>query len=301
MKSSDLVSRGAPILFVLLWSTGWVAAGLAAPHADALTFLAIRFLAAALLMGAVVVLAGASWPKDPAGFVHPMIAGVLLHGLYLGGVWWAVRHGLPAGVSGLIAGLQPILTAVFAPFLVGERIGPVRWAGIGVGFCGILLVLAPKLAGLAPEALWPVLVPILVNVAGMFAVTFGTFYQKRFQQTGDLRTLTTLQYVGALAVTVPLAFVVEPMRVEWNMTLALVLAWSVVALSLGAIGLLLLLIRRGEVSRAATYIYLVPAVSALQAYLILGETLGAVQIVGMVLTVLGVVLASRQGQAAGRA
>lgn len=294
MHSPDLLIRGAPVLFVFLWSTGWVAAGLSAPHADALTFLSVRFGCAAVLMGLIALVVRASWPESRAGFLHPIVAGMLLHGLYLGGVWWAIRQGLPAGVSGVIAGLQPILTALLAPLLLGERIGLMRWAGIGTGFIGLILVLAPKLAGLSGEQLWLVLVPILVNIAGMFAVTFGTFYQKRFQQNGDLRSLTALQYVGALIITVPLAWLLEPMTIQWNWTVALVLLWSVLALSLGAIALLLLLIRRGEVSRAATYIYLVPAATALWAFLLLGETLGLVQIFGIALTVAGVVLASRQ-------
>jgi drug/metabolite transporter (DMT)-like permease len=295
MIPSSLVTRGAPILFVLLWSTGWIAAGYSAPHADPLTFLVVRYACAAALMGLIALAFRAAWPTSAAGWVHPLVAGMLLHGIYLGGVWWAVRHGLPAGISGLIAGLQPILTAAFAPLLVGERIGPVRWAGIAIGFAGILLVLAPKLAGVSGEALWAVLIPILVNVAGMFAVTFGTFYQKRFQQTGDLRTLTALQYVGAVAVTLPIALALEPMVIRWNLTMALVLFWSVVVLSLGAVGLLLFLIRRGEVSRAASLIYLVPVAVAVEAFILFGERLTPVQLAGMALTVLGVVLASRQG------
>lgn len=294
MPSSSLISRGAPILFVLLWSTGWISAGFAAPYADALTFLVIRFVCAAALMAVIAVACGAEWPKDRKAWLHPVIAGILLHGIYLGGVWWAVRYGLPAGISGLIAGLQPILTAAFAPLLLGERIGPLRWAGIVIGFIGIMLVLAPKLIGLDGASLWLVLTPIIVNVVGMFAVTFGTFYQKRFQQTGDLRVLTTLQYIGAAIVTLPFALALEPMVITWNLTMALVLFWSVVVLSLGAVGLLLLLIRRGEVSRAAALIYLVPAVVAIEAYFLFGETLTLVQIIGMVLTVAGVILASRQ-------
>ncbi|MGL4438956.1 MAG: DMT family transporter [Bosea sp. (in: a-proteobacteria)] len=289
-----LIVRFMPVLFVLIWSTGWLSAGYSAPYADALTFLSLRFACAALLLGLLSVMLGAEWPKDWRGWLHALVAGILLHGIYLGGVWWAVRHGLPAGISALIAALQPIMTAALSLWLVRERVSPVRWAGIAVGFVGIALVLAPKLIGIAPGTLMLVLVPILINIGGMVAVTAGSFYQKRFQQSGDLRTMTTVQYLGAIMVTLPLAYALEPMVIVWNMTMVLVLAWSVIGLSLGGIGLYLLLIRRGEVSRAATLIYLVPPAAAVETYFLLGERLSSIQIVGMAVTVIGVILASRK-------
>lgn len=288
------IVRFMPLLFVLIWSTGWLAAGYAAPYADALTFLSVRFALAALLLGALSTVLGAEWPRGWRSWLHALVAGVLLHGLYLGAVWWAVRHGLPAGVSALIAALQPIMTAAASPWLMRERISPLRWAGIMVGFAGIVLVLAPKLVGIAPGTLMLVLVPILINIGGMVAVTSGSFYQKRFQQSGDLRTMTAVQYVGALLVTFPLAYALEPMVIVWNLTMVLVLAWSVIGLSLGGIGLYLLLIRRGEVSRSATLIYLVPPAAAIETYFLLGERLLPVQIAGMAITVIGIILASRK-------
>ena len=294
MSLDAIALRLTPFAFVLIWSTGWVAAGYSAPHADALTFLTLRFGCAGLLLAAISVAVGAEWPRGLQGWAHALMAGALLHGIYLAGVWWAVRHGLPTGVSGLLAALQPILTAALSPLLSHERISLLRWLGIAVGFAGIALVLAPKLAGTSPEMLWLVLIPILANLAGMIAVTFGSFYQKRFQQSGDLRTMTAVQYVGATLVTLPLALALEPMAITWNLTMVLVLLWSVVGLSLGGIGLYLLLIRRGEVSRTATLIYLVPPAVAVEAYLLFGEHLTAVQLSGMALTVLGVVLASRR-------
>ena len=294
MTPALLALRLAPVAFVLIWSTGWISAGYAAPYADPLTFLSVRFACAAALLALLSAAMGAEWPRGWKSWMHALITGAFLHGIYLAGVWWAVRHGLPAGISGLIAALQPILTAAFSPMLVGERISPVRWAGIALGFAGIALVLAPKLVGLPADVLWLAAVPLLVNVGGMFAVTFASFYQKRYQQSGELRTMTTVQYLGALVVTLPLALALEPMVITWNLTIVLVLAWSVIGLSLGGIGLYLLLIRKGEVSRAATLIYLVPPAVAIEAYLMFGETLTLVQIIGMVVTVMGVVLASRK-------
>lgn len=282
----------APLAFVFLWSTGWIVAGFSAQHADPLTFLSVRFASAAMIVALFAWWAGAQWPQTRAAWVHGLVSGMLLHGLYLGAVWWAVRQGLPAGLSGVIAALQPILTAAFAPFVLGERLTGWRALGVGIGFAGIVLVLAPKLSGLPVEHLSLVLLPIAVNIAGMVAVTLGTFYQKAKLRTGDLRTLTAVQYLGAVLVVLPAAAVLEPMQITWNLTMFAVLAWSVLALSVGAIGLLLLLIRRGDVTRAATYIYLVPAVTALQAWAFLGETLMPIQILGMAITVIGVVLAS---------
>lgn len=294
MSYDTLILRLAPVAFVLIWSTGWISAGYSAPYADPLTFLSVRFSCAAVLLALLAFATGAPWPKGARSWGHALLAGSLLHGVYLAGVWWAVRHGLPAGISGLLAALQPILTAAFSPLLLGERISPVRWVGIAIGFLGIALVLTPKLVNVSSDVLWLALLPIVVNLVGMFAVTFGSFYQKRFQQSGDLTTMTAVQYLGAIAVTLPLAGLLEPMVITWNMTMVLVLAWSVVGLSLGGIALFLLLIRRGEVSRAATFIYLVPPAVAIEAYFLFGENLSAIQILGMVVAVCGVLLASRK-------
>lgn len=290
----SLLLRAMPLVFTFLWSTGWIVAGYSARYADALTFLSVRFASAAVLVSLLALAAGAPWPRSRRAVIDIAITGILLHGVYLAGVWWAVRHGLPAGISGLIAGLQPILTALFAPVLVGERISGIRWLGIACGFIGIALVLEPQLAGVDPAALWGVLLPILINVVGMFAVTFGSFYQKARVVSGDLRTMTAIQYTAAFLVTIPFAWALEPMRIEWNLTMLLVLLWSVVVLSLGSIGLYLFMLRRGEVSRIATFLYLVPALVAVEAWLLFGETLSALQVAGMAVTILGVVLASRK-------
>ncbi len=294
MLDSALFLRLTPLIFTLLWSSGWIVAGYSALYADALTFLVVRYACAALAITALALAMGAPWPKGRRAILDCVVTGVLIHAAYLGGVWWAVRHGLPAGISGLIAGLQPILTALFAPMLIGETITRVRWLGILAGFVGIALVLQPKLAGVEPAVLWAVLIPVVVNVAGMFAVTFGSFYQKARIVTADLRTVTAVQYIAALAVTLPLAFALEPMRIEWNLTMALVLAWSVLALSLGGIGLYLMMIRRGAISRVSTFLYLVPALVAVEAWILFGETLTPIQIAGMALTIIGVALASRK-------
>lgn len=291
--SPSLLLRLAPALFVAIWSTGWVSARYGADYSDPLTFLSARFALAVVAMLIIIVASRAEWPKG-RGILHAMMSGVLLHALYLGGVWWAIAHGVPTGISGLVAAIQPILTAFLAPMILREQIGRLQWAGIFLGFCGIALVLEPKLSTIDPAHLRDALGPLLINMLAMVSVTFGTFYQKRFIPKGDLRTVTALQYAGAFLVVTPLAFLLEPMRMEWNIQLIAVMVWSVLALSLGAIGLLLLLIREGAVSRAAALIYLVPPSVAVEAYFAFGETMQMLQLAGLGLTVLGVALATRR-------
>jgi drug/metabolite transporter (DMT)-like permease len=292
--SSDLIfRRTAPALFVFLWSTGWIVARYSAEYADPLTFLSARYACAGAVLFVYALIAGGRWPARPSDFVHAAFSGVLLHAIYLGGVWIAIAQGVPASISALLAALQPILTAALAPILLRERIGAKQWLGIVLGFIGIIVVLSPKLAGVAPGQLGAVAMPLLINIIAMLAVTAGTFYQKRYIHSGDLRTVTILQYAGAIAVTLPVAYLIEPMRLEVNATTILIMLWSVLAISIGAIALLLLLIRRGEVSRAAQLIYLVPPTAAAQAYLLFGEQLTPLQLAGMALTVIGVALASR--------
>jgi drug/metabolite transporter (DMT)-like permease len=293
-SSSPLLLRAAPFMFVFLWSTGWISARAAAPYADALTFLTARFALAALALAIIAVLWRARWPSSPREIGHAVVAGILIHAIYLGGVWWAVGQGVPAGISGVIAASQPILTAMLAPALIGERISWRQWAGITIGFLGILLVLQPKIATLQPGELSPILFALTVNGIGMISVTLGTFYQKRFIPTADLRTSTCVQYIGAAVATLPVAYLTENMRLEWNLQTIATMAWSVVALSICSVALLFLLIRNGAVSRAATLIYLVPPMVALIAWGMFGEKLVALQLLGMAITAAGVALAVRR-------
>ncbi len=284
----------APLSFALLWSTGWISAGAAAPHADPLTFLLIRFSCAAAVLAVLIALARAPWPQTWTQAGHIAVSGLLIHAIYLGAVWWAVAHGVPAGVSGVIAAMQPILTALLAPSLVGERLSARQWFGVLLGFLGILLVLQPKIAaGLSGLGQSPILA-LGINLAGMVAVTLGSIYQKRFVPSGDLRTMTLIQYLASIAFIWPLAWLLEPMRFDVNLTSVLTLAWSVLALSIGGVALYLWLIRRGAVSQAASLIYLVPPAAAIEAWLLFGETLAPVQMAGIVVTTLGVAWAVRK-------
>ena len=292
-----LLARLAPALFVLLWSTGWIVARYTAPHADPLAFLSVRYIAAAAALFALCLAMRVNWPSSPATWGHAILSGVLLHGVYLGGVWWAIAHGVPASLSGLIAALQPLLTALSAPFLVGERLTRGQWLGIVLGLAGLLIAIVPRIAVLETSEVVAALIPLAVNVVGMVGVTAGTIYQKRFLQSADLRPTVTLQYVGALIFTLPLALLLEDMRIVWNVETAVALLWSVFGLSIGAIALLLYLIRRGQVSRAASLIYLIPPAVAIEAFFLFGERLSGPMIAGTIIVVVGVYLTNRPRQA----
>ncbi len=293
-ESSSWATKIIPGVFVLLWSTGWIVAHYASIDAGVLTFLLFRYAAAAVLLAFFAIASGAAWPRSAREWGHALFSGVLIHALYLGCIWWAISHGVPASISALLASLQPILTAMLAPRLAGERIGPLQWVGISLGLLGLLFVLGPKLASLDPAELNPVSWLLVINAMGMIALTLGTFYQKRNLRSGDLRSVAALQFVGALVVTIPFAVFLEGLRIDFTLNTILSLAWSVGAISIVSVALLLWLIRTGEVSRSAQLIYLVPPAAALQAFLLFGESLGPLQILGMIITTLGVALAVRR-------
>ena len=198
---SDPVARFAPPLFVLIWATGFIVARLVAPHADPLHFLSLRYALAVAVLALVALAVRAPWPATRRAWGAGLLAGVLLHGGYLGGVFWAVKHGLPAGIAALIAGLQPLVTGALVGPLLGERVSPRRWLGIAVGFCGALLVVAPRLGGV--EGFPPL--SLLVCFLGVISITLGTIWQKRTAVSADLRTNTVVQYLGAFIVTMPAA------------------------------------------------------------------------------------------------
>lgn len=290
------LDRIAPALFVLLWSTGWIVAKYAAPHSDPLTFLAIRFALAAVVFLVIIRLTRAAWPKTRSGWVHGIVSGVFLHGIYLAGVWWAIAEGVPASISGLIAALQPLLTALVAPYAVGERLSPGQKLGIVLGFAGLAIAILPGVLSLDSAILGASLMPLVVNIFGMFAVTGGTIYQKRHLQEGDLRVIAMLQYVGATLFIAPLAVATEAMRVDLNLEFILAMAWSVLGLSLVSIALLLYLIRRGQVSRAASLIYLIPPTVAVESWIMFREPFTIPLVIGTVVVVLGVWLTNRKPQ-----
>lgn len=284
-------SAGAPLLFVVLWSSGFIVARLVAPHADPLTFTSARFIIVIALLLVIALVSRAPWPASPRAIGANAVSGILLHGLYLGGVFWAVKHGLPAGIAGLFSGLQPLVTAMVAKPLLGEDVGLKRWIGILLGFSGAALVLEPKLGAVEGAIPGAALGVAALAFAGF---TFGTIWQKRTGGKMDLRTGNVVQFTAALIPVGIVALLTEDLRLDPVPELFAGLAWSVVAMSIGAIMLLLMLIKRGEVVQTASLLYLVPPVTALMAWIGFGETFNLIQLIGMAIAAFGVALATRQ-------
>jgi len=282
--------RFIPATFVLLWATGFIGARYAMPWAEPFTFLAVRFVLAFVILGGVILAIGAK-RLEPRAVLHAVVIGMLLHGVYLGGVFWAIHQGLPAGMSALIAGLQPLVTAVLAGKILGEEIRPRHWIGLGVGFVGVVTVLWPKLGAIGGGVNWQTLTASLIAMAGISA---GTIWQKRVGSAGDLVTGTFWQYVGAAMLMTVASFAFETQQMTINGELIFAMAWLVLVLSIGAIFLLMVMIRDGEMSKVASLFYLVPAVTAVIAWLLFGEQLSAIQLVGMAIATFGVGLATAQ-------
>lgn len=277
-----------PATFVVLWSTGFIGAKFGLPHAEPFTFLLIRFVCVSVILAAAAVLVGAPWPRDPRQIGRTVVAGLMIHGIYLGGVFAAIAHGVPAGIAALIVGLQPLLTAVVAPFYLDERIVPRQWLGLGLGFAGVVLVVVDKLSlgsGHLAGGGWA--------LAALLGITAGTLYQKRHASGMHLCTGSAVQFAACAVVYLPVALLLETMRVDWTAEFVFALAWLTVVLSIGAISLLHLLIRWGAAARIASLFYLTPAVTAAFAWVLFGETLGVPAIAGMVLAAAGVALVTR--------
>ncbi|MEP3275729.1 MAG: DMT family transporter [Stappiaceae bacterium] len=290
MSVKNLLTGAAPAIFVLLWSTGFVGAKMGAPSSNPFSFLLVRFVIVAAILGIFCLFANVRWPNRTDA-LQSMLTGFLVHGAYLGGVFWAIDNGMPAGVSAIIVGLQPLITVATAKLILDESITPRHLAGFGFGLLGLGLVLAPKL-GLSNTGVSPV--TILACFAGVLGISIGTVYQKRFLNDIDLRTGTFYQYIGAL----PLMIVGLPFDggyyIEWTGDFIFALAWLVLVLSIGAISLLMLLIRQGAVSSVASLFYLVPVATAIESYFLFGETLTTLQIIGMLIVVGAVALARKK-------
>lgn len=276
-----------PALFVVLWSSGFIGAKYGTPYAEPFTFLLLRFALAIVLLGAMALVTRAAWPGwRQSG--HLAVAGLLVQGVYLAGVYAGLRLGVPAGVSALIVCVQPVLTAALVGPFLGERVRPGQWLGFALGFAGVALVVSRTLdfgsAGLEGLAF---------NIAALLGITGGTLYQKKFCARFDLRTGSLIQYLAAALLIAILCLLFERWQVEWTPTFVFSLLWLVLVLSIGAMFLLFILIRRGAASRVASLFYLVPPVTALMAYGFLGERLGPLALLGMAIAALGVALVNR--------
>jgi len=277
-----------PGLFVVLWSTGFVGAKLGLPYAEPATLLVIRFLIVLAVLIPLCLVVHAPWPRRARDWAHMAFAGALLQSGYLGGIFLSLSRGMPAGVSSLITGLQPILAAVLGAFLLGERTNARQWLGLLLGIAGVALVVHEKtvLEGVGPGA-------TSLSALALVSISLGAVWQKRFCATIDLRAGAVIQFAAATVVLVPYALLFETREVVWSPTLVGVMLWMVFALSLGAVFLLLWLIRHGAATRVASLIYLVPPCTALFAWLLFGESYSWSSAAGMGLAMLAVWLVTR--------
>ncbi len=278
------LTKLVPVIFVLLWSTGFIGARLGAPYSEPFAFLSLRFLLVLPLMGIILWLSGKSFALTRQQVLHAIITGMFMHGIYLSGVFWAIDNGMPAGVTALITGLQPFITGTLAYFLLKENVTLRQWIGLAAGFLGILLVILPRMgSGVAQIPLWTVAASFIASLG----IAFGTTWQKRQPKGTDLLTGIFYQYFGALLITLPLSMT-ESWVITWSGDMIFALAWLVIVLSVGAILLLMYLLRHGAASTTATMFYLTPVAAAVESYFLFGEILNIIQLIGMAIVVVAI-------------
>lgn len=292
MRFSHAAIATAPLTFVFLWSTGFIGAKYGLPYVEPFTFLMVRMVFVVLIHIGLVWAAGVAWPtRTEAG--HSIVAGLLVHGLYLGGVFTAISQGVPAGISALIPGLQPLLTSTLANRWFGEKVTGMQWAGLALGLVGVALVLHDRsLIGSGTLIGW------IASFLSLVGITLGTLYQKRYAGKIDWRSGNLVQYAAALVVFVIGAFLFETRTIVWSGELIFALTWLVLVLSIGAVGLMYWIIRRSAAASFASLFYLVPGVTALIAYFLFGEKLDLLSIAGMAIAAAGVFLVNRATPAA---
>jgi len=283
----NLAARAAPAIFVVLWSTGFVGTKYVLNNAEPFTYLAIRMALVVVLMAIIAAVARPKWP-DRTGIGHSIVAGLLVHGFYLGGTAVAIAHSIPAGLSALIPGLQPILTSTLANRWLGERVTPLQWTGLLVGLAGVVLILHDR--PMSGEAGWG----WLASGVSLVSITLGTLYQRRYCNTIDWRAGNLVQYIAVAIFFGCAARLFETNVEHWTTEFVLALAWLAVVLSIGSIGLLYWLIRRSAATSVASLFYLVPAVTSLMAYFLFGERLDAIAIAGMAACAAAVFLVNRR-------
>lgn len=278
-------ARIAPGAFVVIWSTGFIGPRYAFPYAAPLTLLGVRMSLAAAVFAVLMIALRAPRIRQRRQYPQAALIGVLLHAVYLGGVFIAIYIGMPVSVTALIVCLQPLLVAVLAGPVLGERVRARQWAGFALGFAGAAMVLSPGLASGSIPA--PAVVAVFVSLAG---TTAATLLQKRWGDDIPPLAGTTVQYIAAAAVLIVVAALTEPLAIDWTPTFVAVLSYMVIVLSVGAILLMFWLIRRGTASGFASLYFLVPPVTLLEAWILFGETLPALALVGFATATIGVAL-----------
>jgi len=285
----NALAAGVPTLFVILWSTGFVGAKMGLPYAEPFTFLAIRMAIAALLTGLMAVAFRVPWPTCLTQWGWTALVGLLLQGIYLGGVFFSISRGMPAAVSALIVGMQPIMTAILVGPLLGESVSVRQWLGLAVGISGITIVLIPGIATAHIDG-----ISLAMCIFSLFGITLGMLLQKRYIPQSDFRSGGAIQFSVASIFFIALALATETNNINWSAEFIFALSWLVLALSLGAISLMFILIRIGAAASFSSLFYLVPPVTAIITWLMFDEQLEAIAWVGIALAAIGVWLVSRR-------
>jgi len=279
---------GLPLFFVFLWSTGYVVAALVAPYSEPLSILTFRFIGAGAILLLYGLMTRGKWPSARRATII-ILSGTMIHGAYLSSVFWGIKHGMPAGVSALLIGLQPLVTGLLAGPLLGEIIRPRHWLGLVIGFIGCALVISPKFSldpsGITPET-------IGAHALAVLAIVLGSFFQKRFVGVMNFKTEPGLQLIGGLLIALPIALFSETFTFTFAPQLIIGYLWMTLILSCGAFTLYMYLLQQGEASKVAGVFYLVPAFAAVEGYFLFNETLSLLQLIGMMITTAAVALAS---------
>ena len=297
VPSQALLLRVAPLIFVSLWSTGFIAAKYSMQNADPFVFLCLRFTITALALVPILLLLGASLPRRIWSFRHDMVTGALLHCGYLGFLFWPIKNGVPSGIVAIIIGVQPVLTMILASLYIGEHLDIRKFGGLLIGFVGIGIVIVGKYGISLGLSGGLDLFDLGMCLVSLMSMAFGVFYQKKFCDQSQLLPGTLMQYVaGSLATAFFALLFSETWTIDWTPTFSIALTWQVLGLSLGAVMLLMYIIRHGEAGRLSSMFYLVPPLVVVEAHYLFGETLGPVSIGGMIVCVMGVYLVSRSAK-----
>lgn len=288
MLNPDTFQHIAPVLFVWLWSTGFIGAKYGLPYAEPFTLLLYRMLITLIFLGLLAWWVKPIWPT-PKLALHTAVTGLLVHGLYLGGVFYAIMGNMPAGLVSLVVGLQPLITALAAVVVLKEKIIVRQWLGLSLGLIGVGLVLLEKMNEADPISTFP-LWTIGWALIALFGISLGTVYQKRFGGSISLISGTFIQYCAASVFFALGAYFFETREITWDFQFILAMGWLVLGLSVGAILLLMQLIQKGAASQVASLFYLVPPVTALEAFILFDERLGLLALLGGGLAVVGVAL-----------
>ena len=293
MKNLTLSPRLIPWLFVLIWSTGFVAAKYGLPYAEPFTLLSYRNGLTLIVLFIIMQVKKSIWPSSGMAFIHLMVTGLLIHGVYLGGVFQAIKWEIPIGLTAMIIGLQPLGMAFIAGIILHERIIRKQWIGLIIGLLGLYLVLFEKF-DLAIEGFFTgfSFLAVLAVFGSLVGISLGTIYQKRFCSDMDLISGTLIQYLGAFILCIIMSLCFETGDIHWTNAFMITLAWQVFGLSIGAVLLLMTMIKQDALARVGSYFYLVPVLVAIQAWYLFDETMNFISIIGVLLIVFAVAIAS---------